>query len=91
MALTKIIVVVLDQPLREGENVPRPLKVYGPGPVQRMGMHKYDHVRNRSQKNGMWICGLKHCHADITLQLIPSRYTLHGSISRPSSERLMPS
>jgi hypothetical protein len=44
-------VVVKDQPLREEAVTPQ--KVYGPALVQKMGAHKLQSVRNRSQKNGM--------------------------------------
>jgi hypothetical protein len=59
-------VLVRDQPLRvEAVN---PEKVYGPVMVQRMGMHKKESVRDRSQTNGMWSCGLKHIgHPMLTL------------------------
>jgi hypothetical protein len=58
MLLTKPIALVKDQPLRE--EAINPENVYGPQLVQRMGMHKKESVRNRSQKNGMWNCGLNH-------------------------------
>ncbi|WZH40929.1 Chitinase [Fusarium acuminatum] len=43
------IALVKDQPLRE--EAINPENVYGPQLVQRMGMHKKESVRNRSQKN----------------------------------------
>lgn len=40
----------MDQPLRE--EGPRPQKVYGPALVQKMGGHRLESVRDRTQKNG---------------------------------------
>jgi hypothetical protein len=67
MLLTGKTVIVIDQKLRPEGNSPIP--AYGPVRVQKMGMHEFESVRARTQRNGMWSCRLKNTGCPVLTSL----------------------